>query len=165
MCRHGCCSQTFLASIQFIQLFIVLLWSPFLSFSLPFSHSFFCFLCASVFVHSVFLLSQRHIFRPLLLWWRTPWRSQWWGWPFHIKWVSNRTCYTWPESTGTTEQIQESTHLRKQNVCCAWERLVNPKWGRYVIWKCNSLQNQCALDIKSTCSLCAEQQICIKQPV
>lgn len=100
MCRYGCCSPNLFTSIQFIQLFIVLLWSPSLSFSLPLSYSlsFPCFLCVSVSVHSVFLLSQRHIFRPLLLWWRTPWRSQWWDWPFHTKWVVNRICYVWPDT-------------------------------------------------------------------
>lgn len=140
-CTHGCCSQTLFTSVQFIQLFIVLLWSPSFSFSLSLSPSltlsFPCFLCVSVFVHSVFLLSQRHIFRPLLLSWRTPWRSQWWDWPFHIKWVVNRICYTWPGSTGMTEQIQESTNWTMQNICCTWERLVNPEWDRYVIWSSN----------------------------
>lgn len=98
LCRCGCCSQNLFTSIQFIQLFIIPLWSPSLSLFLsPLTLSFPCFLCLSVSVHSVFLLSQRHIFRPLLLWWQTPWRSQWWDWPFHIKWVVNRICSSWPE--------------------------------------------------------------------
>lgn len=50
MWRRGCCSQTLLTSIQFIQLFIVLLWSPSFSFSLSFSLplSLFLFLVSSV---------------------------------------------------------------------------------------------------------------------
>ena len=37
-------------------------------------------------------------------------------------------------SSGMTEQIQESTNLTMMwNVCCAWERLVNPKWARHII--------------------------------
>lgn len=55
-----------------------------------FLKSFFFFLVLlSLFVsvHSVCLLSQRHIFRPLLLWWRIPWGSPWLDWPFPIKWV------------------------------------------------------------------------------
>lgn len=72
-----------------------------------------CFLCVSVSVHSLFLLSLRHIFRPLLLWWWTPWRSLWWDWPFHIKWVHNRIQYLWPDST---LKMQEGISLTSQSV-------------------------------------------------
>lgn len=134
LCRCGCCSQNLFTSIRFIQLFIIPLWSPSLSLSLsPLILSFPCFLCLSVSMHSVFLLSQRHIFRPLLLWWRTPWRSQWWGWPFHIKWVVNRICCTWSEYKFWQDKTNTGKYKFDNVECllCMGKTGESPQWARH----------------------------------
>lgn len=79
-------------------------------------------------LYSVYLLSLKHIFRLLLLWWWIPWRALWWGWPFHLKWVYCRK-HIGPKNLKTKRYI---TKVNSKYFCFDFI-LVSPaglKWNR-----------------------------------